>query len=126
MVEWGKRMIDRPAWFATYARMQDAQEKMAANMPTRLKGKVRIPAPWLPDWAGGGLWVDPTAKLFPFAPFGQPFEQFAKNTDQVAAAGRTGPGRHGQRRQDHPAGGSRSQGEPQWQRVGAGYDPGAA
>jgi hypothetical protein len=83
MIEWAKRMIDKPSWFAMYARLQKTQERMAANMPSRLRGKVRMPAPWLPEWAGGGLWVDPMQKLLPFSTFGQPFEQFAKDTDQV-------------------------------------------
>lgn len=90
MVNWAKRMIDRPSWFAMYARMQQAQEKMEKNgMPTRLKGKMRMPAPWLPDWAGGGLWMDPASKLLPFATFGQPFEQYASDRNMIAKRAET-------------------------------------
>jgi peptidoglycan hydrolase-like protein with peptidoglycan-binding domain len=86
MIEWARRMIDRPAWFGMYARLQDYQEKMAANMPARLRGKMRLPAPWLPEWAGGGLWFDPMQKFLPFSTFGQPVEQFAENAAQVERA----------------------------------------
>lgn len=84
MVNWAKRMIDRPSWFSLYARMQQTQEKMQRDgMPTRLKGQVRIPAPWLPDWAGTGIYIDPMSKILPFDNFGQPLEQFASNKNQV-------------------------------------------
>jgi peptidoglycan hydrolase-like protein with peptidoglycan-binding domain len=86
MIEWAKRMIDRPAWFGMYARLQRQQERMAANMPARLRGKMRLPAPWMPEWAGGGLWFDPMQKFLPFSTFGQPVEQFAENAAQVERA----------------------------------------
>lgn len=83
MMNWARRMIDRPSWFGMYARLQQMQEKQAKNMPTRLKGKSRIPAPWLPDWAGGGIWSDPWAKIFPFKQFGQPIEQLASDKNMI-------------------------------------------
>ena len=84
MLNWAKRMVDKPAWFAMYARMQKAQQRMEREgMPTRLNGKVRIPMAWMPEWMGGGLWVDPSSKIFPFEQFGQPFEQYAMNRNQV-------------------------------------------
>ncbi|MFZ2470641.1 MAG: hypothetical protein WAW52_01740 [Methanothrix sp.] len=84
MINWAKRMVDKPSWFAMYTRYQQTQQKMARDgMPTRLKGKVRIDMPWMPEWMGGGLWIDPVNKLFPFDQFGQPLEQFQMNKNQV-------------------------------------------
>lgn len=84
MWNWAKRMIDRPYWFAMYGRLKAAQEKMEdEGIPTRLKGKIKISAPWLPDWAGTGLYIDPLSKLFPFAQFAQPLEQFMSDKTQI-------------------------------------------
>jgi hypothetical protein len=84
MMNWAKRAIDKPSWFAMYARIQQAQERMEREgMPTRLRGKVRFDQPWMPEWMGGGLWTDPLNKLFPFDQFGQPFEQYSSNQNQV-------------------------------------------
>lgn len=83
VMEWSKRMVDRPAWFGMYARLLDMQQRQAHSMPERLRGKMRLPAPWLPDWAGGGLWVDPISKFLPFSTFGQPMERYQQNLDQI-------------------------------------------
>jgi hypothetical protein len=83
MMNWAKKMVDRPSWFAMYARYQEMQEKLKRNMPTRLKGKMRLAAPWLPEWAGGGIWNDPLSKIFPFAQFGQPFERYAADANMI-------------------------------------------
>lgn len=85
MKEWAMRMIDRPAWFALYARYRQAQKKMETwGIPNRLKGKSRIPAAYLPDWMGGALWTDPMRSLLPFDSFGQPLEDLARNKQTVA------------------------------------------
>lgn len=87
MMNWAKRMVDKPSWFAMYARMKQTQERMEQeNMPTRLRGKMRINMPWMPEWMGGGLWTDPMSKVFPFQQFGQPFEQYAMNKNQLNKA----------------------------------------
>lgn len=83
MINWAKRMIDRPSWFGMYARLQEMQERQRHNMPTRLQGKMRMAAPWLPEWAGGGLWFDPSAKLFPPATFGQPMLRAFQSQNQA-------------------------------------------
>lgn len=82
--KWAQRMVDRPAWFAMYARLKEAQERMEMQgVPSRFKGKMRIPAPFLPEWMGGGLWMDPYQQLFPFKNFTKPFEQMAQEENQV-------------------------------------------
>lgn len=60
-------------------RLRDFQSRMAKQpgFPTRLTGKMRINAPWLPSWAGGALWSDPMKQIFPFEQYLTPFEQMA-------------------------------------------------
>lgn len=66
MMQWGKRMIDRPAWFAMYARLKETQERTASKgIPARFAGKLRFYAPWLPEWAGTNLFSDPLSQVFP-------------------------------------------------------------
>jgi len=66
MMQWGKRMIDRPAWFAMYARLKEKQEESASKgIPSRFAGKMRSYAPWLPEWAGTNMFSDPLSQMFP-------------------------------------------------------------
>jgi hypothetical protein len=66
MMQWGKRMIDRPAWFAMYARLKEMQEETASKgIPARFAGKMRAYAPWLPEWAGTSMFSDPLSQAFP-------------------------------------------------------------
>lgn len=75
MMNWAMRMIEKPAWFSMYARIREAQRKYETKgIPTRLRGKMRMAAPYLPEWAGGSIYFDPLRQLFPFDQFGQPFE----------------------------------------------------
>lgn len=84
IMNWARRMIDKPSWYAMYYRLKRAQDEMERKgMPSRLKGKVRLPMPWMPEWTGKGLWIDPLKQFFPFAQFGQPFEQFALDKNQI-------------------------------------------
>lgn len=84
MGEWAKRMIDRPSWFSMYARYRLAQQKMEQEgIPSRFGGTTRIPAPWMPDWMGDGLHVDPMGQLFPFAQWGQPMEFLSRTAGDV-------------------------------------------
>ena len=82
---WAKRMMDRPGWYAMYARMKQMQEKLDQKMPTRLKGKSRIPMPWMPDWMGGGYWIDPMKQLFPFEQFTDSIDQYTRDSARVGA-----------------------------------------
>jgi len=78
MINWAMRSIDQPKLYATYARYKDMQEKMERDgIPTRLRGKMRMNAPYLPDWMGGGLWQDPMRQLFPFAQLNDPVDRAA-------------------------------------------------
>lgn len=90
LAKWAMRAIERPAWFANYARIKNYQHRMAqVGFPTRLRGKMNIPMPFLPEWMGGGTWVDPFAKLFPFADMLRPLDQaMADRSQEVRRAER--------------------------------------
>jgi len=79
----GMRLIDKPAWFANYGRLQQFTNKYPnPNIPERLRGKIKIPAPWLPEWMGDGLYVDPLRMLFTPANFTRPLEQMQSDKNQ--------------------------------------------
>ena len=78
MLTWSLRMADRPAILSNFARMVTASQQQSEDMPripSRLRGKIGIPAPWLPDWAGDTVYVDVLGKLFPFREFLRPIER---------------------------------------------------
>jgi hypothetical protein len=63
-VTWLARAVDKPALFSNYARLRMQQERYERDIPERLRGKIRISAPWLPEWAGDSLYIDPMRNLF--------------------------------------------------------------
>lgn len=87
MWQWAKRMIDKPRWHQMYSRMEDLEEENRQEiMPSRLEGKFRIPMPWLPEWMGGGYYIDLTSQLFPFSQFG---ESYGSNVTQSVINAKT-------------------------------------
>lgn len=84
MYQWAQRAIDRPAWFANYARLRRFMEGSIASpgFPSRLANKIAIPAPYLPEWAGSSVWVDPIRKMFPFSEFTGPVDYYAKSKSE--------------------------------------------
>jgi hypothetical protein len=83
--QWALRFIDKPAWMAQYARLRNFQRNtiQQPGFPRRLLNKVRIPVPFLPEWAGGGLYMDPFRQVFPFEQFARPWEQRASEQNQI-------------------------------------------
>jgi hypothetical protein len=78
---WALRALGRPAILANYARLKNLQEKYMEgedSIPTRLKSKVKIPAPFLPDWMGDSIYIDPLKQLFPFQQMIRPWEKLAE------------------------------------------------
>jgi len=68
-MEWAMRAIDHPAYLSQYSRIRDAQERMSKQMPgfpARLRGKMSIPFPWLPEGWGNTIYVDPLKRMFSF------------------------------------------------------------
>lgn len=86
-MNWLKRVVDRPAIYANMVRLQKFSSRYERDLPDRLKGKLKIDAPWLPEWAGGGIYIDPLKTIFPPLNYLQPFEQMARdrNSQQYEA-----------------------------------------
>lgn len=90
MIRWSLRAIDRPALIGNYYRFLQTQGMYQAppGYPSRLKGKVKIPMPFLPEWMGGALYADPLRSWFPPAMFAGEFGQVAQQQyrEQQSAA----------------------------------------
>ena len=84
MINWAIRMMDRPALFAIYNRYEKMRERMEkAGIPQRMRDRMRFPAAYLPDWMGGGLWVDPMKQIFPWTQFEQGLGRVANMEQSV-------------------------------------------
>ncbi|CAK0744646.1 hypothetical protein CCP3SC15_1310001 [Gammaproteobacteria bacterium] len=80
MGAWAARAIDKPAWFANYARIKRQQDRYERDIPERLRGKIKISMPWMPDWMGDAMYIDPMANLFTPANYLKPFERMQKDS----------------------------------------------
>ena len=65
MYKWAQRTMRRPGGTAAFAKLIESQNGF--DIPERLKGKFKIPIPFMPEWMGGGVYVDPIQVLFPYA-----------------------------------------------------------
>lgn len=83
MMEWALRSIDRPAWLANWARLRAMQQQgEREGFPQRLKGKMAIRVPFLPEWAGENIYIDPLHIAFPFEMLMRPFRDWAEARNQ--------------------------------------------
>jgi len=87
LMTWAMRGIDKPSWYANYARIRRQQNRYERDLPERLRNKIKINAPWLPDWMGDALYIDPLQNLFTPANFARPFETMTrdKNSQVIEA-----------------------------------------
>jgi DNA-binding ferritin-like protein (Dps family) len=85
MLNWGLRVMSRPAIAANYARLTSLNDKYSNRVqtPTRLQHKFGIPFPWLPDGWGDTVYVDPLKQAFPFATMLRPFETESDNQNML-------------------------------------------
>jgi len=84
MINWAKRMIDRPIWYTTYYRLKQKEELFARDdIPARLDGRFRINMPYLEDWMGGAFYTDVLSQLFPFAQFINRGEYYMNSQNQL-------------------------------------------
>lgn len=78
MFNWAIHTLDRPAMTTTYFRMRKLFETAGLkdqNVPTRLKGHIRIGnMPFVPDWMGD-TFVNPMRVMLPFDAWLSPWEQ---------------------------------------------------
>lgn len=84
VMNWGKRMITQPKWFASYARMERLIEKNKRDiLPSRLEGTIGIPMPNLGDGLGSTLYIDPLGIIFPFKQFNDAPQYYIGNLHTV-------------------------------------------
>jgi hypothetical protein len=82
-MNWAARVMDKPGLAAFYARLKQFQSRDDEDMPSRIKGKLRINAPYLPEWASGGVYIDPLAKLLPISEFMRPIDNYRQDEYRV-------------------------------------------
>lgn len=84
MIKWLLHSFDRPTWLSNYYRLSRTLNTAVTKpgFPSRLAGRVKLPMPMLPEWAGGGIWVDPLQFGLPLDTFLQPWEQAQQATTQ--------------------------------------------
>lgn len=89
LANWGMRALQKPTIITNYLRMRAAMDKYNTDVPTRLKRKVKIPMPFLPDWMGDAVYIDPVRQIFPFAMIGQALERYKdqRNLEQKHTEG---------------------------------------
>lgn len=81
MANWAIYSIDRPAMLATYLRTKKLFETAGlpnSNVPSRLKGAIRVQLPFTPKWMGD-TFINPLQTLLPFDAWAQPWEQAQQN-----------------------------------------------
>lgn len=83
VLNWAKRLIDKPAYLTMAMRYRALAEKnKKEEYPYRLNNLFRIPLAGLQDWMGGDIFVDFLSQRFPFLQFISPIENLMseKNT----------------------------------------------
>jgi len=80
---WLTRVADRPAWISQYVRLQNLHNTYQSQLPERTRNKLFVPMPFLPEWAGGGMFIDPTFQLFPFKQFTQPLDALRRDNEYI-------------------------------------------
>ena len=77
MGRWAIRALNKPAMMSFYMRLRQLQDRVALendSFPARLRGKMRIALPGLPDWMGGAVYVDPLNIALPFGVMTMPYQ----------------------------------------------------
>lgn len=86
--KWAMHSIDRPGMAAAYLRLRKFLEtayRPEEGLPTRLRGNIRIPLPFMPEWMGNEVFVDPLRIGLPFDNWMAPVEQ--KMQDDISDRG---------------------------------------
>lgn len=85
MLAWAAETIQRPALLASYYRTRKFLHASVTRRgtPSRLAGRVKFELPFMPEWMGGGVWVDPLNLGLPLEKFGNPWEQVAQSQSRL-------------------------------------------
>ena len=80
---WMARIMDRPAFVSQYVRYLNLRKTYENDLPERMRGKLWLPTPFMPDWAGDGVWFNPTYQLVPFTQFIQPLQAYKRDNQNL-------------------------------------------
>ena len=85
MLNWARRAIDRPGYIAAWGKLHAAQQKNERKQgyPSRLAGKIQIEMPFLPDWFGDNIYIDPMRQIFPIELLLEPFQKMAEDRNAI-------------------------------------------
>lgn len=87
VTEWAKHMIGDPTVGAAYAQYQELRRKNGMlGFPSRMAGKMWIPAAWLPDYLGDELFLAPFSRLMPLESIVQPVSLFTDLSSDMTAS----------------------------------------
>jgi len=78
MYKWALHSIDRPAMLTTYLRLQkfmNTAGRQEPGLPSRLRGNIRISLPFLPEWMGNEVFINPLRVFLPFDNWASPYDQ---------------------------------------------------
>lgn len=84
-LNWIMRAADKPAMLANFGRLKEFQETTVnrPGFPTRLRKKMAIDIPFLPDWMGDSIYIDPIRRIFPFTNFLEPLYKIEEQNNLV-------------------------------------------
>lgn len=84
-LNWIMRAADKPAMLANFGRLKEFQETTVnrPGFPTRLRKKMAIDIPFLPDWMGDSIYIDPIRRIFPFTNFLEPLYKMEEQNNLV-------------------------------------------
>lgn len=77
--KWALHSLDRPAMASTYLKMEKFLRtgfRPDRGRPSRLEGNIRVKLPFLPEWMGDNIFIDPMRTALPFKQFAYPWEQY--------------------------------------------------
>jgi len=75
--EWAKRCVSEPSLAITYTKYRQLLQRNGLKLPSRFAGKHRFYTPWLPDYMGDAMFIDPMAKMLPLVSLIQPIANIA-------------------------------------------------
>ena len=85
MMRWAMFSAHRPKWLAALYRVGKMMEEsvIKPGVPSRIKGRLRIPLAFLPDWmkAPDSVYVNPLDVGLPLNRFGYPWEEYSNRAN---------------------------------------------